>query len=323
MLSTPTPARPTTLSRAPRKRTSLVTLVRLRTTSAWYSGIAARSPFPSKSRMLTSFPFRRISTAVRSRPSVIRIFIASRRMRPRNKKTSEEKERDRQDEEGEEEDDAEDQHHAGHLGIGAEDERDGAEEQDAAPATRSSGLGRSAARNLGRSGGRRRHRSRGPGQEREEESHENQEDPEDRQRARGDDHRHDEDQRDTRLVASDGHREGNEPGQEEAGSKKPAEAHGPPFPTCAKSLSSSLAPHGHIDGPLRRERVACREHGLIVGPSEGSVDPHHLSGALHLRPEDRVDTGEALEWEHGRLHRDVVRPRLSHEGQVAERSAEH
>src|SRR5437773_765214 len=155
MLSTPTPARPTTLSRAPRKRTSLVTLVRLRTTSAWYSGIAARSPFPSKSRMLTSFPFRRISTAVRSRPSVIRIFIASRRMRPRNKKTSEEKERDRQDEEGEEEDDAEDQHHAGHLGIGAEDERDGAEE------------------------------------------------------------------------------------------------HGPSFPTCAKSLSSSLAPHGRTPGGAR------------------------------------------------------------------------
>src|SRR5947207_4056279 len=123
--------------------------------------------------MLTSFPFRRISTAVRSRPSVIRIFIASRRMRPRNKKTSEEKERDRQDEEGEEEDDAEDQHHAGHLGIGAEDERDGAEEQDAAPATRSSGLGRDARRNLGRSRGRRqRSRGPGPGQEREETPHE-------------------------------------------------------------------------------------------------------------------------------------------------------
>src|SRR5205814_4842875 len=247
MLSTPTPARPTTLSRAPRKRTSLVTLVRLRTTSAWYSGIAARSPFPSKSRMLTSFPFRRISTAVRSRPSVIRIFIASRRMRPRNKKTSEEKERDRQDEEGEEEDDAEDQHHAGQLGIGAENERDGTEKQDAAPATRSSGLGRSAAWNLGRSRGR-RHRSRGPGQECEEESHENQEDPEERQRTRADDHRHHEDQRDTRLIASDGHREGNEPGQEEAGSKKPAEAHGPPFPTFAKSLSSSVAPHGRTPG---------------------------------------------------------------------------
>src|SRR5438552_13693650 len=179
MLSTPPPARPTTLSRAPRKRTSLVTLVRLRTTSAWYSGIAARSPFPSKSRMLTSFPFRRISTAVRSRPSVIRIFIASRRMRPRNKKTSEEKERDRQDEEGEEEDDAEDQHHAGDLGIGAEDERDGAEEQDAAPAARSSGLGRSAARSLGWSR-HRPQRSRGPAQARAEERPETHEDPQER-----------------------------------------------------------------------------------------------------------------------------------------------
>src|SRR5947199_8517130 len=129
MLSTPTPARPTTLSRAPRKRTSLVTLVRLRTTSAWYSGIAARSPFPSKSRMLTSLPFRRLSTAVRSRPSVIRIFIASRRMRPRNKKTSAEKERDRQDEEGEDEDDDEDHEHAGHRANGAEHAREGAENQ--------------------------------------------------------------------------------------------------------------------------------------------------------------------------------------------------
>src|SRR5947208_11329350 len=73
--------------------------------------------------------------AVRSIPSVIRTCIASRRMPEKNKKTSGDEQCDCKQNEREKQDCAEDEHPAGHLRIGAEDEWDGTEEYDAPPAT--------------------------------------------------------------------------------------------------------------------------------------------------------------------------------------------
>src|SRR5207302_9897212 len=71
--------------------------------------------------------------AVRSIPSVIRTCIASRRMAEKNKKTLGDEQCDCKQDEREKQDRAEDEHPAGHLRIGAEDEWDGTEEHDATP----------------------------------------------------------------------------------------------------------------------------------------------------------------------------------------------
>ena len=74
------------------------------------------------------------------------------------------------------------------------------------------------------------------------------------------------------------------------------------------SLSRSASDRKTV--PLLRQRVA--RAGLALGErhAERAVDAHHLAGRAHLRPEHRVDVGEAVERQHRFLHRrrDRLRP---------------
>src|SRR5207247_9548285 len=120
-------------------------------------------------------------------PSVIRTCIASRRMPEKNKKTSGDEQCDCKQDERKKQDCAEDEHPAGHLRIGAEDEWDGTEEHDAAPATSFRGALRCDLQDPGRIRSRRSHRgSRCAGRpeaEASEKSEEDEQDPEECQRA--------------------------------------------------------------------------------------------------------------------------------------------
>ena len=53
--------------------------------------------------------------------------------------------------------------------------------------------------------------------------------------------------------------------------------------------------------PRARRGLRLRERGREVGG-----DPHHLARRAHLRPEQRVGAGEAVERQHRLLDRDVV-----------------
>ena len=53
---------------------------------------------------------------------------------------------------------------------------------------------------------------------------------------------------------------------------------------------------------LRQARTAA-ELAFDEGDVVLAVDPHHLAGRFHLRPEHGVDAGEAREGEHGFLDR--------------------
>ena len=61
----------------------------------------------------------------------------------------------------------------------------------------------------------------------------------------------------------------------------------------------------HEHGALLREAVARGDLALGEGEAEGDVDAHHLAGGAHLRSQQRVDVGEAVERQHGLLHRHV------------------
>ena len=71
-----------------------------------------------------------------------------------------------------------------------------------------------------------------------------------------------------------------------------------------------------------RERVVGRDQGLVVGPAEVVVDPHHLAGRLHLGPEHGVDARQLVEREEHLLDRDVVEGALL-VPEVGERPADH
>ena len=69
-----------------------------------------------------------------------------------------------------------------------------------------------------------------------------------------------------------------------------------------------------------RQLIAGRDPRLGERPAELLVDAHDLAGRLHLRPEKRVDSREALEREDRRLDEDRRRHRLADEADVGQRS---
>ena len=58
--------------------------------------------------------------------------------------------------------------------------------------------------------------------------------------------------------------------------------------------------------PDSGQPVAGRDLALGEGQAHGQVDAHDLARRAHLRAEDGVDVGEAVEGQHRLLHRDVV-----------------
>ena len=70
------------------------------------------------------------------------------------------------------------------------------------------------------------------------------------------------------------------------------------------SLSRSASERNTV--PLSRQLVARAGLALRERHAERAVDAHDLAGRAHLGPEDRVDVGEAVERQHGFLHRDVA-----------------
>ena len=87
-----------------------------------------------------------------------------------------------------------------------------------------------------------------------------------------------------------------------------------------RSLSESFTEMNTV--PLHGQHLAGAELALDEGHGEVAVDAHHLAGRAHLRPEDRIDAGEARERKHRLLDGDVVeRRRLQAEG--GERLAGH
>ena len=153
-------------------------------------------------------------------------------MPEKNKKTSGDEQCDCKQNEREKQDRAKDEHPAGHLRIGAEDEWDGTEEHDAAPATSFRGALRRDPWNLGRigCGSYRRRRGAGrPEEERQEKSEEDEQDPEECQRAGPDDGGDDEDEIDARFPAGDGHGEGDQSHEQDPGSHESDRAHATPI----------------------------------------------------------------------------------------------
>ena len=67
-----------------------------------------------------------------------------------------------------------------------------------------------------------------------------------------------------------------------------------------------------------RRRLRLGERGREVG-----ADAHDLAGRAHLRPEQRVRAGEAVERQHRLLDRDVVAVRIVGQVHVGEPLAEH
>ena len=57
---------------------------------------------------------------------------------------------------------------------------------------------------------------------------------------------------------------------------------------------------------FRSKPAAAVEEALGEGGLEILVEPHHLAGGAHLRPERGIDAGEARERKHRLLHRDMV-----------------
>ena len=66
-----------------------------------------------------------------------------------------------------------------------------------------------------------------------------------------------------------------------------------------------LVAHRDEDAALERQVGAAAELRLGEGAAEIDVEPHHLAGRFHLRPEDQIDAGEAGEREHRLLDRDM------------------
>ena len=92
----------------------------------------------------------------------------------------------------------------------------------------------------------------------------------------------------------------------------------PRVATSAKPIATSWR-HGSTSAALSRSRTetktlpverqvgAAAELRLGEGAAEIGVEPHHLAGRFHLRPEDQIDAGEAGEREHRLLDRDMRR----------------
>ena len=88
-----------------------------------------------------------------------------------------------------------------------------------------------------------------------------------------------------------------------------------------RSLSASLTETNTV--PSHRQDLTGAELALAEGHGEVAVDAHDLAGRAHLRPEHRVDAGEAREREHRLLDRDVVELGASSELEVGEALAGH
>ena len=60
---------------------------------------------------------------------------------------------------------------------------------------------------------------------------------------------------------------------------------------------------GEEAGARNRQGFTGGQLGLGVGQAKGLGDAHHFAGAAHFRPQQGVGPGEALEGQHGLLHR--------------------